>query len=132
VSNVINKNHPFRASTTHDKSSVSESGLTSSGGTQSRDSSSDESSKFRLSTRSKVIGACITFGVLGYGWTEVYDAVYAGPSDSAISNKRSISQDVEDDWEYQGNNRSVEEARNSVGFLSKVFCRGGRRSAICD
>ncbi len=98
----------------------------------SGESSSDKSSSFKLSPKTKVIGACIVFGILGYGWTEVYDAIYVGSDGAEVRSSRSISQDVEDDWEYQGGNRSVEEARNSVGFLSKVFCRGGRRSAICD
>jgi hypothetical protein len=75
-------------------------------------------------------------GIVAYGWSEIYDSIY--PETSAENPKQKAStestygSDAAEDWAYQPQHRDVHTSRQSVSWLSRTFCKGGKRARFCD
>ncbi len=78
--------------------------------------------------RAKLLGTALAATAGFYGFLAIYDLIYAPPSN--VDSLRAMQASF-DEGEYSGT-RDVDEARGSVGFFSKLFCKGGRRSTFCN
>lgn len=135
MSNLLNKNHPFRATITH---SATSSPASEPAPAPAKPAEYDDESGAKLTRRLRVIAGCAAGGVIFYISAIVVPSLFDFTEDSKDTPRSSgkpsngISQEVEEDWAYQGQNRSVDEARESAGIFGRLFCRGGRRSTFCD
>lgn len=141
MSKLLNKNHPFRQSITHDSATIAASNTSTnqSGESATGTNSPDSKSKLPpLSLKTKIILFSTVGGIVAYGWSEIYDSIY--PEQSMASAKKTsehsqasdYGSDVEEDWSYQPEARRQQVGTSQVSWLSRTFCRGGKRARFCD
>lgn len=145
LSNLLNKNHPFRPTITHEVDpappQVEDSGSKLSRQAEnqpicSAENSSAPSSFSRMKKKAKLILWCVLGGIFVCVYLGIYDYLYPQEHAQAVAQGNhaasvfgdSTDQDVE--WESL-RGRTVEEARSSAGFLRRIFCRGAKGSSFC-
>lgn len=130
MSSLLNKNHPFRASITHDTPAAPGAGGTEQAAAPPKEEKADSLKSFKL--KAKIGTALLAVGTITYLWLQAYDEIFTSSKPEVEEGPPSVAQDVEEDWMYQGDQRDVENARESAGIFGRLFCRGGRRSTFCD
>lgn len=139
--NLLSKNHPFRASVTHEDAeivgsqNVANTANTNSGNLENTERSS---SKIKLSTKTKLLGTATLGLIITYGWIQIYDAIYP-PTLKETSGRNNIKKEKVDklsyedvtDFEWGISDLNSAEEISKPSWFKQTFCKGVKRSFFC-
>jgi len=138
---TLSQYHPFRDSV----NKVTEGSPTPAGESPASNDVKENESKPWLSFKSKMrlVLGCIAFVAIWYVVSsfftespELKDGFYSTLGRSG--GKKSSSHEIEthnnvfDERDLDDRGRTVSEAKSKAGFLSSLFCRGGKKASFCD
>lgn len=138
--NLLSKNHPFRASVTHDEAEIVSSTMLTNASPATSDDNSKSTSKITLSPKTKII-CFLTVGIItAYGWIQIYDSIYPPKANSVSrnnkeskANKKMSYEEITDlEWGY--NQRMFDQSglhEEKPGWFKQTFCKGVKRSLFC-
>ena len=134
MSSVLNKNHPFRQTITHDAVPAATAAAPAPQAAPPEPIPPVEKKLSKFKKRLKYFAWSLLGAVLIFGYIAVYDALFppADTADSETRHYRLANQHTDDDPDEYLGPRDVAAARKSSGFLGQFFCRGSRRSVFCD
>lgn len=143
MSSPLDKCHPFRKTISHDApaqaAAQSSDGAAHapgfSAGRNAHGSGGDEEEGFSLKLKLRIAAGVLAMSAVWFVSAN-FEYLFLGSSgESALEKEErelSKSPEVNDDWAYQGNAEEHAEGPREVGIFAQLFCRGAKRSALCD
>lgn len=132
--NLLSKNHPFRASVTHGSAEIPSTAPVQAAPVNSEDKTE---SRYKFSTKTKLISFAILGLIITYGWIQIYDSIYPPTKKSnktSVASKEApdkISYEEVTDFEWGISEIEFDQTESKPSWFKQTFCKGVKRSFFC-